>query len=173
TLFPQILDCNDLQVTVRGQNGDNTNGYRYTYTDDPANFGLSTPIWTPRIPAGTSHVFANIDPTTPQLPGLPLLVPGRTYVFYVEDSAGCIRQSNVNVNDVVPNIPIEITTEVTPSCFNATPGLGNGEITFTLNPTTASTQMRWEVFQLGNPTPIQVSGGGASAINVSYNNRIT
>ncbi|QWX83631.1 T9SS type B sorting domain-containing protein [Cellulophaga sp. HaHaR_3_176] len=174
TLFPQILDCNDLQVTVRGSNGDDTNGYRYTYTDDPANFGTSTPVWTARIPAGTSHTFANIDPTTPQLPGLPLLVPGRTYVFYVEDTAGCIRQSNVNVNDVVLDIPIKITTEVIPSCFNSTPGVGNGEITFTLNPIASSTQMRWEVYQLGNSSPIAVSGAivPAPASNVPYNNTI-
>ena len=173
TLFAQILNCNDLQVTVRGSNGDDTNGYRYTYTDDPANFGTSTPVWTARIPSGTSHTFANINPTTPQLPGLPLLVPGRTYVFYVEDTAGCIRQSNVNVNNVVTP-PIEITSTVKPSCFNATAGVGNGEITFTLNPSGTSTQMRWEVYRLGGSTPVAVSGAiaPASALNVPYNNTI-
>jgi len=154
TLFPQVLNCNDLQVTVRGSNGDDTIGYRYTYTDDPANFGTSTPVWTARIPTGTSHTFANINPTTPQLPGLPLLVPGRTYVFYVEDGSGCIRQSNVNVNEVPSvDLPIEVTADITPTCFGAT----TGEITFTITPDNTFPNMRWEVYQLGNNTPIETS----------------
>ncbi|WP_350286731.1 T9SS type B sorting domain-containing protein [uncultured Croceitalea sp.] len=170
TLFPQVLDCNDLQVTVRGSNGDDTIGYRYTYTDDPSNFGTSTPVWTARIPTGTSHTFANIDPVTPQLPGLPLLVPGRTYVFYVEDGSGCIRQSNVNVNEVPSvNLPIEITADVTPTCDSAT----TGNITFTLTPDTSYPSMRWEVYEVGNATPVAVSGGGASAVNVIFSTSIS
>ncbi|WP_409557687.1 T9SS type B sorting domain-containing protein [Allomuricauda sp. SCSIO 64092] len=170
TIFPQVLDCNDLQVTVQGSRGDDSIGYRYTYTDDPANFGASTPVWTARIPTGTPYTWANIDPTTPALPGLPLLVPGRTYVFYVQDGSNCIRQSNVNVNEVPSvNLPIEIATDVTPTCSGGT----TGELTFTLTPDTAFPNMRWEIYELGNATPIEVSGGGATAVNVGYNNTIT
>ncbi|MEO0571245.1 MAG: T9SS type B sorting domain-containing protein [Bacteroidota bacterium] len=170
TIFPQVLNCNDLQVTVQGSLGDDSIGYLYTYTDDPANFGTSTPVWTARIPTGTPYTWANIDPTTPALPGLPLLVPGRTYVFYVQDGSGCIRQSNVNVNDVPSvNLPIEIVSDVTPSCD----GAANGSITFSLNPDTAYPNMRWEIYELGNATPIEVSGGGATAVNVAYNSTVT
>ncbi|MFS4467369.1 T9SS type B sorting domain-containing protein [Maribacter sp. 2210JD10-5] len=160
SLFPQVLNCNDLQVTVQGQEGDTAAGYRYTYTDDVANFDGSMAIWTANIPHGTSHTFANIDPTTPQQPGLPLLVPGRTYVFYVEND-GCVRSSSVNVNDIPSvNIPIEFTTDVTPTCSGAT----TGAITFTITPDTAYPNMNWEIYQVGNNTPIQTSGG-----NVTFN----
>lgn len=172
TLSAIIVGCNDLRVTVEGSEGNPVPGYEYTYTDDPANFStfISDPnVWTAPLPSGTSHTFQNIDPVTPQYPEVPLLVPGRSYVFYVRDGAGCIRQSNVNVNDI-PGIglPIEVTTDVTPSCN----GAANGAITFTFNPTNSYPQMRWEVFELGNTTPIEVSGGGASAVNVPYNNTI-
>ena len=170
TLSAVILGCNDLQVTVEGHEGDNTSGYEYTYTDNLASFVPGAAIWTPQIPLGTPHTFANINPTTPQLPGLPLLVPGRTYRFYVRDGAGCVRQSNVDVNEIpLINLPIEVTAAITPSCN----GSANGEIVFTLNPTTAYPQMRWEVYRLGTATPILVSGGGVSAINVTYTNTIT
>ncbi len=173
TLSAIVVGCNDLQVTVEGSQGDGSSGYDYTYTDDPANFStfITDPnVWVNNVPSGTAHTFANIDPTTPQYPEVPLLVPGRTYVFYVRDGAGCIRQSNVNVNDI-PGIglPIEITEDVTPSCD----GAANGIITFNLNPDTAYPNMRWEIYELGNTTPIEVSGGGATATNVAYNNTIT
>ena len=156
TIFPQVLNCNQLEVTVRGSNGDGTIGYRYTYTDDPASFASSTPVWTNRIPDGTSFTFANIDPTTPMLPGLPLLIPGRTYVFYVEDGAGCVRESSVNVNDLpAVNLPIEIDTNITPTCAGATTGI----LEFTLTPDTTYPNMRWELFEVGNTTPIETSGG--------------
>ncbi|CAM4149733.1 T9SS type B sorting domain-containing protein [Zobellia roscoffensis] len=168
TLSAIIIGCNDLRVTVEGSEGNPIPGYEYTYTDDPANFNtfVSNPnVWTAPLPSGTSHTFQNIDPTTPQYPEVPLLVPGRTYVFYVRDGAGCIRQSNVNVNDIPGiNLPIEITSDITPSCF----GAANGSITFNLNPTTSYPSMRWEVYELGNGTPIETSGG-----NVPYNNTIT
>lgn len=165
TLFPQVLDCNDLQVTVEGSQGDDTIGYRYTYTDDPANFASSTPVWTARIPTGTSHTFANIDPTTPQLPGLPLLVPGRTYVFYVEDGSGCIRQSTVNVNEVPSvNLPIEITATIAPTCFGAI----TGAISFEVTPDTSYPNMRWELYEVGNNTPIETSTG-----NIPFSNTIS
>ena len=168
TLSAVIVGCNDLQVTVEGSEGDGTSGYDYTYTDDPANFStfITDPnVWVNNIPSGTPHTFVNIDPSTPQYPEVPLLVPGRTYVFYVRDGAGCIRQSNVNVNDI-PGIglPIIITPDITPSCD----GAANGSITFNLNPTTAYPNMRWEIFELGNSTPIETSGG-----IVAYNSAIT
>lgn len=173
TLSAIIVGCNDLRVTVEGSAGDDTSGYDYTYTDDPGNFNtfiLDPNVWVENVPSGTSHTFQNINPTTPQYPEVPLLVPGRTYVFYVRDGVGCIRQSNVNVNDI-PGIglPIEITTDITPSCD----GSANGGITFNLNPTTSHPNMRWEIYELGNTTPIEVSGGGATAVNVPYNNVIS
>ena len=168
TLSAVIIGCNDLRVTVEGSEGDGTSGYDYTYTDDPANFNTfsSDPnVWVENIPSGTSHTFQNIDANTPQYPEVPLLVPGRTYVFYVRDGAGCIRQSNENVNDIPGiNLPIEVSTDVTPTCDAA----ANGAITFNLNPSTSYPSMRWELFELGNTTPIDTSGG-----NVPYNNTIT
>lgn len=168
TLSAVIVGCNDLQVTVEGSEGNPIPGYEYTYTDDPANFNTfaaNPAVWTAPLPSGTAHTFANIDPVTPQYPGVPLLVPGRTYVFYVRDGAGCIRQSNVNVNEI-PGIglPIDITTDIQPSCDSA----ANGSIIFNLNPTTSYPNMRWEIFELGNTTPIETSGG-----IVPYNNSIT
>lgn len=168
TLSAVIVGCNDLQVTVEGSEGDGTGGYDYTYTDDPANFStfITDPnVWVNNVPSGTPHTFVNIDPVTPQYPEVPLLIPGRTYVFYVRDGAGCIRQSNVNVNDI-PGIglPILITSDVTPSCD----GAANGSITFHLNPTTSYPNMRWEIYELGNATPIETSGG-----IVAYNSAIT
>ena len=168
TLSAVIVACNDLQVTVEGSEGNPIPGYEYTYTDDPANFSTfaaNPSVWTAPLPSGTPHTFVNIDPVTPQNPLLPLLSPGRTYVFYVRDGAGCIRQSNVNVNDI-PGIglPIEITTDIIPSCD----GAANGSITFNLNPTTSYPNMRWEIYELGNPIPIETSLG-----NVAYNSAIT
>ena len=169
TLSAVIVNCNDLRVRVLGSEGNPVPGYEYTYTDDPANFTPGTAVWTAPVAAGTPHFFQNIDSTTPQSPGLPLLVPGRTYVFYVRDGSGCVRQSNVNVNDVVPNLPIEITTDITPTCF----GAATGEITFTLNPSNSHPSMRWEIYELGNASPIDVSGPGPGASNVTYNSTIT
>lgn len=168
TLSAIVVGCNDLRVTVEGSEGDGTAGYDYTYTDDPANFNtfiLDPNVWVNNVPSGTSHTFQNIDPTTPQYPEVPLLIPGRTYVFYVRDGSGCIRQSNVNVNDI-PGIglPIEITADITPTCD----GVANGSITFNLNPDTAFPNMRWEIYEVGNPVAIETSGG-----NVPYNASIT
>ncbi|PIB26929.1 T9SS type B sorting domain-containing protein [Maribacter sp. 4G9] len=168
TLSAIIIGCNDLQVTVEGSEGNPIPGYEYTFTDDPANFNTfaaNPAVWTAPLPSGTAHTFANIDPVTPQYPGVPLLVPGRTYVFYVRDGAGCIRQSNVNVNEIPGiNLPIDVTTDIQPSCDSA----ANGSITFNLNPTTSYPNMRWEIFELGNTTPIETSGG-----IVPYNSTIT
>ncbi len=158
TINPIILNCNDLQVTVQGSQGNPVPGYQYTYTDDPANFSAFSAnpgIWTAAIAAGTSHTFANINPTTPQNALLPLLVPGRTYVFYVKDGSGCIRESSVNVNNVVPNLPIDISVDITPTCFGTT----TGALTFNINPDAPQPQMRWEIYELGNPIPVETSGG--------------
>ncbi|CAZ95759.1 T9SS type B sorting domain-containing protein [Zobellia galactanivorans] len=169
TLAAVVVNCNDLQVRVLGSEGNPVPGYEYTYSDDPANFDPATAIWTAPIPDGTPHIFQNIDATTPQTPGLPLLVPGRTYVFYVRDGSGCVRQSNENVNELPGvNLPIEITTDIVPSCF----GSSTGKITFNINPNTAHPFMRYEIYELGNPTPIEVSGPGPAASNVTYDDEI-
>ncbi len=163
TVTVVIKDCNDLEVTVLGKEGDNSSGYRYTYTDDPTNFNPATAVWTPRIADGISHTFANIDPTTPQAPGLPLLVPGRTYVFFVEDSAPCIRQSNQNVSELNDN-PIDITETIKPSCN----GENNGEISFELSPQNPEPNILWELREVSTNTVIAYSGSGASASIVPY-----
>ena len=173
TLSAVIVGCNDLRVTVEGSEGNPIPGYEYTYTDDPANFNtfaINPAVWTAPLASGTAHTFQNIDPSTPQYPGIPLLVPGRTYVFYVRDGSGCIRQSNVNVNEI-PGIglPLEVTTDITPTCD----GAATGSLTFNLNPTTAHPNMRWEIYELGNTIPIEVSGGGATAVNVPYSAVVT
>src|SRR5690606_34205914 len=36
TILPIVVNCDELQVTVQGNEG--TAPYQYTYTDDPANF---------------------------------------------------------------------------------------------------------------------------------------
>ena len=163
-----VLECNILQIKVEGSRGDSSFGYEYTYSDNPEKFNPATAIWTNRIPSGTKHTFQNINPSTPQSPGLALLIPGRTYVFYVRDSAGCVRQSSVNVNSLVNN-PIDITAEIKPSCNTA----NSSEITFTLNPLTAQPSIRWEVFKLGEAVPIAVSGGGLIAVNIPFKSTVT
>ncbi|PCJ97741.1 MAG: hypothetical protein COA50_04700, partial [Flavobacteriaceae bacterium] len=152
TVLPIIVNCNELRVTVQGTQG--LAPYEYAISEDPANFNPATAAWT--APAAGSYQWLG-------------LIPGRTYVFYVRDSSPCIRQSSVNVNDIILAPPIEITTTSEPSCF----GANNGEIVFTLNPITAYPQMRWELFEVGNATPIAVSGPGPGASNVAYNNTIT
>ena len=143
-----VVNCDELKVTVQGEQG--TPNYVYTYTDDPLNFVLSTATWT--MPKGLNdpHEFTG-------------LIPGRTYVFYVEDSNGCIRQSNINVNEIPEVVlPIEITETVEPSCN----GANNGSISFTLVPDTAFPFMRWELYEIGNAVPIRFSGNGPIAENV-------
>ncbi|WP_045800915.1 T9SS type B sorting domain-containing protein [Flagellimonas lutaonensis] len=151
TVLPIIVNCNELQVTVRGQNG--TAPYEYTYSEDPANFNPAAPAngWTPPLASGVTHTF-------------PGLTPGRTYAFYVRDAVGCIRQSNVNVNDVVTN-PMEITAAYEPSCN----GANNGEITYTITDDDGLTEpdMRWTLYDI-NDNPITSSGG-----DVPYTSTIT
>nr|WP_286943497.1 T9SS type B sorting domain-containing protein [Allomuricauda sp.] len=151
TVLPIIVNCNELQVTVRGQNG--TAPYEYTYSEDPANFNPAAPAngWTPPLASGVTHTF-------------PGLTPGRTYAFYVRDAVGCIRQSNVNVNDVVTN-PMKITAAYEPSCS----GTNNGEITYTITDDDGLTEpdMRWTLYDI-NDNPITSSGG-----DVPYTSTIT
>ncbi|WP_276168635.1 T9SS type B sorting domain-containing protein [Zobellia alginiliquefaciens] len=153
-----VVDCFDLQVRVQGTAG--VAPYEYAFSEDPANFDPATTTWEPggtvnssgaTVPAGEgSHTWTG-------------LTPGRTYVFYVRDDTGCVRQSLINVNDLI-NEPIEITTDITPTCF----GSSTGEIEYTLNPSTPSSHMRWEFFEVGNPVALQTSGG-----DILYNNTIT
>ena len=156
TILPIIVNCNELQVNVRGQNG--TGPYLYTYTEDPSNFDPITPAngWVGPFASGVAHTF-------------PGLIPGRTYSFYVRDSSspapGCVRQSSVNVNDIVTN-PMEITATYEPSCS----GTNNGEITYSITDTDGSTEpkMNWTLFDIdGNA--ITSSGGDidyASSIKI-------
>src|SRR5690606_8519527 len=110
TIDAIVVDCNELQVNVQGSEGNP--GYEYAYTDVPANFDPSLATWVPggdEEPDGTSVTPGH---------GMNIwtgLIPGRTYVFYVRDSGGCVRQSSINVNDLI-TVPLEITSVVTPSC---------------------------------------------------------
>lgn len=153
TILPIIVNCDELQVSVRGQNG--TAPYEYTYTDDPANFNIITPVngWTTPYAAGSTHTFPN-------------LIPGRTYVFYVRDAVGCVRESSVNVNDEVVN-PMDITSVVTPACE----GSSNGSIAYTITDTDGSIEpdMEWFLYDIDGNV-IRDSGGivsYSSTINVT------
>ncbi len=155
TVLAIVVNCNELQVTVQG--GQGTPDYEYTYSEDPANFNPATPIhpWTtPAKGLLDPHTFAG-------------LVPGRSYVFYVRDNVGCVRQSNVNVNDLI-TVPLEITTASEPSCAAAS----DGSIIFTVTDNTApfGNEFRWTVYDVSGGTPVAVaySGGGGAAINQPY-----
>src|SRR5690606_31983677 len=75
------------------------------------------------------------------------LIPGRTYVFYVRDSGGCVRQSSINVNDLI-TVPLEITSVVTPSCA----GSNNGSITYTVSDNELPTgpNFRWTLYDMSS-----------------------
>ncbi|WP_437370845.1 T9SS type B sorting domain-containing protein [Maribacter litoralis] len=153
TILPIIVNCNELQVSVRGQNG--TAPYEYTYSEDPANFNIVTPVngWTTPYAAGITHTFNN-------------LVPGRTYAFYVRDAVGCVRQSSVNVNDIITN-PMVITSVITPACE----GSSNGSIEYTITDSDGSTEpdMEWFLYDIDGNV-IRDSGGivsYSSTINVT------
>ncbi|PKB42660.1 gliding motility-associated-like protein [Cellulophaga sp. RHA19] len=147
TILPIIVNCNELQVSVQGNQG--TAPYQYTYTDDPVNFDATTPInpWTtPAKGLSDPHTFTG-------------LIPGRTYVFYVRDANGCVRQSDVNVNDII-TLPLEITSTSVPACFGTT----NGSITYTItdNELPYGTEYRWEVFNMITGTPVSVANSGGN-----------
>jgi gliding motility-associated-like protein len=158
-----VVNCNDLQVRVQGTAG--VAPYEYTFSEDPANFNPATATWQPGT---TTDSGGNTVPAGHGQYVWTGLTPGRTYVFYVRDDTGCVRQSLINVNDFITE-PLEVAYDVTPTCFGAT----SGAVEFTLNPGASHPEMRWEIYALGNATPILVSGGGASAANVPYNNTIS
>ncbi len=159
-----VVNCNELQVRVQGTAG--VAPYEYTFSEDPSNFDPLAATWQP---GGTVNSMGATVPAGHGRYTWTGLTPGRTYVFYVRDDTDCVRQSLVNVNDLITPAPVEISTTITPTCDSA----ANGEITFTLNPSTAYPSIRWEIYELGNPTPIEVSGGGPTATNVAYTNTIT
>ncbi|SMC60545.1 T9SS type B sorting domain-containing protein [Cellulophaga tyrosinoxydans] len=161
TVSTVIKNCNELIVTVQGNEG--TAPYQYTYSDDPANFNAITPAnpWsTPARGLGDPEVFNG-------------LIPGRTYVFYVKDANGCIRQSDQNVAELNTN-PIDIDATFTPSCS----ALNNGQIVYTLIDNQAPTElnMRWELRNLSG-TIIRSSGNGLTpglpGAIIGYNSSIT
>ncbi len=147
TIAAIIVNCNELQVSVQGNEG--TAPYQYTYTDDPFNFDASTPSnpWTtPAKGLSDPHTFTG-------------LIPGRTYMFFVRDANGCIRQSDVNVNDLI-TLPLEITSTSNPACF----GMSNGSITYTItdNESPFGTEFRWEVFNMSTGTPVSIDSSGGN-----------
>ncbi|MEO2050379.1 MAG: T9SS type B sorting domain-containing protein [Allomuricauda sp.] len=152
TISALVVNCNELQVTVQGSEG--TPGYDYAYSDDPANFNPATAIWNP---GGSFDNLGNPVPAGHGMYQWTGLVPGRTYVFYVRDSGGCVRQSNVNVNDLI-TVPLEITSTMTPSCF----GLSNGSITYTVTDNQApfETQFRWNFYDMSSGAPVLVTSSG-------------
>jgi len=130
TLNPIVVNCNELRVTVQGTAG--VPPYEYAISDHPAGFDPTTASW--------------IGPTagSEEWPGL---TPGRTYEFYVRDNNGCIRQSFVNVNDViVDDLPVLISATHRPSCM----GSNNGEITYTITDADGSVDplMSWELHEM-------------------------
>jgi gliding motility-associated-like protein/uncharacterized repeat protein (TIGR01451 family) len=140
-----VVNCNDLQVTVLGSEG--TPNYQYTYTDDPANFNPAAPTipWsTPATDGSTPRVFTG-------------LIPGRTYVFYVRDAVGCVRESNVNVNDLI-TVPLDITSTVTPTCN----GGSTGELSYTVTDNQApfESQFRWELYDMSSGAAVLVTDSG-------------
>lgn len=154
-----VVNCNELRVTVQGTEG--VAPYEYAFTDDPANFNPATTTWNP----GGS--FNNLGNPVTAGHGMYLwagLIPGRTYIFYVRDSSGCIRQSNVNVNDITTN-PLEIESTYEPSCS----GANDGTITYTITDTDGNIEpsMHWEFYDISGSL-IQSSGG-----NVPFNTTIT
>ncbi|MCV6629296.1 MAG: T9SS type B sorting domain-containing protein [Flavobacteriaceae bacterium] len=156
TVSAVVSDCTKLTVDVLGTKGNPP--YQYTYTDNPADWEENSAIWTAVTPSGTTHTFENQDSDTPQQAGLPILIPGRTYAFYVRDSHGCIRQSSKNVNNLVNN-PIEFDLDIKNSCYFRAPDTANGEIEFSLNPAATTTMsggdtFSWELRELGTNTLI-------------------
>lgn len=139
TISTIVVNCNELQVTVQGTQG--VPNYEYAFTDNPGSFNPTTAAWTAPVPG--SHDWLG-------------LIPGRTYVFYVRDSSGCVRQSSVNVNDITIN-PMDIAATFEPSCF----GSNDAEITYTITDTDGSIEpsMRWELFDLNTGAIVRSSGG--------------
>lgn len=149
-----VVNCDELQVVVQGSRG--VAPYQYAFSDDPANFDPATATW---FPGESTHKDGS-----PVLAGHGRyewlgLVPGRTYVFYVQDNNNCTRQSNVNVNDLITQ-PLGITSSLTPSCN----GNNNGSITYTIveNIVSPGTEMQWSFYNISTGTPVLVSDSGGN-----------
>ncbi|PWK24731.1 T9SS type B sorting domain-containing protein [Maribacter polysiphoniae] len=155
-----VVNCNELRVKVQGTEG--TPGYEYAYSDNPANFDPATAIW---IAGGTEDDSSGTTVTVPAGYGnhtWSSLIPGRTYMFYVKDFNGCVRQSNRNVNDIIDPLPLDIDFTSRPTCN----GASNGNITYTITDNEApyGTEFRWELYDMstGTATLVTDSGGNVS-----------
>ncbi|WP_394747697.1 T9SS type B sorting domain-containing protein [Spongiimicrobium salis] len=159
TISAVVVNCDELRVRVQGSEG--VAPYEYALSDDPANFDIATATW---ILGGATDILGNTVPAGHGMYEWVGLVPGKTYVFYVRDDNGCVRQSNVNVNDITTN-PMEIIATVRPSCN----GANNGEITYTITDTDGVTEpnMNWTLFDI-NDNVVTSSGG-----NIAYTNTVT
>lgn len=154
TIDAIVVDCNELQVTVQGSQGNP--GYEYAYTDDPANFNPTLATWIPGTDEEPDGTLVTPGHGMYEWTGL---VPGRTYVFYVRDSGGCVRQSSINVNDLI-TVPLEITSVVTPSCA----GSNNGSITYTVSDNQLPTgpNFRWTLYDMSSGSAVSVADSGGN-----------
>src|SRR5690606_23880811 len=139
------FDCiNGLEVDVEGQDG--MPSYEYSFSENPS-VDFNTLTWTAPFPSGVIHTFTSADG----------LIPGRTYVFFVRDAYGCIRQSPTDINTYIPDLDIEGEPE--PSCD----GVPDGEITFTVTDAAndLGASFTWELYELGDvvgvDAPVQTS----------------
>src|SRR5690606_15785372 len=149
-----VVNCNELRVEVQGSEG--VAPYEYAYSDDPANFNPATATW---IPGESTDNLGNPVPAGHGKYEWTGLVPGRSYVFYVRDFNGCVRQSNVNVNDLI-TVPLEITSVVTPSCA----GSNNGSITYTVSDNQLPTgpNFRWTLYDMSSGSAVSVADSGGN-----------
>ncbi|WP_247656583.1 T9SS type B sorting domain-containing protein [Maribacter sp. MMG018] len=157
TIDAVVVNCNELQVKVQGSQG--TPGYEYAFSDDPANFNPATATW---IAGGSVNDSSGSPVAVPAGHGNYLwtgLTPGRTYVFYVRDFNGCVRQSDVNVNDIVDPLPLDVDFTSAPSCD----GADNATIDFTITDHEApfGSQYRWELYNIAGNI-IRSSGNGTT-----------
>ncbi|WKB81249.1 T9SS type B sorting domain-containing protein [Cellulophaga lytica] len=157
TIDAVVVNCNELQVKVQGSQG--TPGYEYAFSEDPANFNPAAATW---IAGGSVNDSSGSAVTVPAGHGNYLwtgLTPGRTYVFYVRDFNGCVRQSDVNVNDIVNPLPLDVDFKSTPSCD----GADNATIDFTITDNAApfGSQYRWELYNIAGNI-IRSSGNGTT-----------
>lgn len=153
-----VVDCNELQVKVQGSEG--TPGYEYAYSDNPANFDPTTATW---IAGGTVDDSSGTAVTVAAGYGNYTwtgLVPGRTYVFYVKDFNGCVRQSDKNVNDIIDPLPLQIDFTSSPTCS----GASNGNITYTItdNQSPFGVEFRWELYDMSSGTATLVTDSGGN-----------
>ncbi|MCK0146694.1 T9SS type B sorting domain-containing protein [Arenibacter sp. F26102] len=148
TIDAVVVNCSELQVTVQGSEG--VAPYEYAYSDDPSNFDPLTATW---VLGGNEDNLGNPVPTNEGMHRWEDLIPGRTYVFYVRDTNGCVRQSNVNVNDLITE-PIGITSTIVPSCN----GSNNGSITYEIieNVVSPGSEMEWSFYDISSGTPMVV-----------------